>query len=66
MISHVNNSNVYQNIANDNSKTKADATSKEEKASQKTHVEEIRQAVQDGTYKVDLQKTAEKMAEELL
>ena len=66
MISHVNNSNVYQNVANNNSKDKADATAKADEASQKTHVEEVRQAVQDGTYKVDLQKTAEKMAEDLL
>lgn len=66
MISHVNNSNLYQSVANNDSKSKADAASKVEQASQKGHVEEIRQAVKDGTYKVDLQKTAEKMAEELL
>ena len=66
MISQVNSSNIYQGVAVSNSKSKADVATKTEQTSQKTHIEELKEAIQNGTYKVDLQKTAEKMAEELL
>ncbi len=67
MISKVNVGNVY--VANQNiSRTKNEnIQNKEEvKSKDRDKVQEIKKSIQDGTYKIDLQKTAEKIAGTLL
>ncbi len=67
MISKVNVGNVY--VANQNiSRTKNEnIQNKEEvKSKDRDRVQEIKKSIQDGTYKIDLQKTAEKIADTLL
>ncbi len=67
MISKVNVGNVY--VANQNiSRTKNEnIQNKEEiKSKDRDKVQEIKKSIQNGTYKIDLQKTSEKIADTLL
>ena len=52
--------NIYQN--NNNSKTKEAQSSSDHKLSR---VEELKASIENGEYKVDLDKLAQKMAKEL-
>ena len=67
MISKVNVGNVYvakQNLSrtkNENIQNKEEVKSKD-----RDRVQEIKKSIQNGTYKIDLQKTAEKIADTLL
>jgi anti-sigma28 factor (negative regulator of flagellin synthesis) len=56
-----NQSNIYQNNNNGNAK-KAAQTANEEKMSR---LEELKASIDNGEYKVDLDKLAEKMAQDL-
>ena len=67
MISKVNVGNVYvansQNISN---AKKSDVKNNNIDSKEKNRVEEIKKSIQNGTYKIDLQKTAQKIADTLL
>jgi anti-sigma28 factor (negative regulator of flagellin synthesis) len=56
-----NQSNIYQNNNNANAK-KAAQTANEEKMSR---LEELKTSIENGEYKVDLDKLAQKMAQDL-
>jgi len=57
-----NQSNIYQNNNNGNTKSKAAQTASEQKADR---LEELKASIDKGEYKVNLDKLAEKMAKEL-
>ena len=63
MIRNVGNqANIYQNNNNGNSKTKEAQTTNNQKADR---LEELKASIENGEYKVDLDKLAQKMAKEL-
>lgn len=57
-----NQSNIYQNNNNGSSKAKAAQAEKEQVASR---LEELKASIENGEYKVDLDKLAQKMAKDL-
>jgi len=71
MISNVNNAAVTSAYANNsNNKLQKGATHKAESTissqGDKSKVDQIKESIQSGTYKVDLQALSQKIAEELL
>ena len=67
MITKVNVANAYmanaKNIAN---LKKSENLNNNIESKEKNRVEEIKKSIQNGTYKIDLQKTAQKIADTLL
>ncbi len=57
-----NNSNIYHNNSSGSSRSKESTQTAEQKASK---VEQLKAAIENGEYKVDLDKLARKMAEDL-
>jgi len=57
-----NQSNIYQNNNNGSSKAKTAQAAKEQESSR---LEELKASIENGEYKVDLDKLAQKMAKEL-
>ena len=71
MISQVNGASVASVYANNsNDKMQKNATQKAESTissqGDKSKVEQIRESIESGTYKIDLQALSQKIAEELL
>lgn len=56
-----NQSNIYQNNNNGNTKKAAQAANEEKMG----RLEEIKASIENGEYKVDLDKLAQKMAQDL-
>ena len=54
--------NIYQNNNNGSNKTKAAETTNDQETSR---LEELKAAIENGEYKVDLDKLAQKMAKDL-
>lgn len=54
--------NIYQNNNNGNSKTRASETKNDQESGR---LEELKAAIENGEYKVDLDKLAQKMAKDL-
>ena len=57
-----NQSNIYQNNNNASSKAKTAQAAKDQESSR---LEELKASIENGEYKVDLDKLAQKMAKEL-
>lgn len=66
MISRVNSSVAQSIYANNASENKANKNVGTENAKESTKVEQLKEAIESGEYKVDISALAEKMADELL
>jgi len=70
MISHINGAAVSSAYNNSNEKNQRGATQKAESTisiqGDKSKVNQIKESIESGTYKMDLQALSEKIAEELL
>ena len=69
MVSNVNSSavrNAYASNLGESKETKQAASSDKASSAEKSKVEQIKESIGSGEYKVDLQAVAEKMAQDLL
>ena len=67
VINQANNKNTSQiNSAKEESVNEKSQTDKSAKTSNNSRVDEIKAAIKDGTYKLDLRGSAQKLAQELL